>query len=772
MDQYIWAPLRSLDSFSGGVTAESVQVLLKMEETVNREIVLLGAYRRLLSAPRPLGKAPLTRSAQYKQFVWYLCLAIVQNLEPWKSTETEAQFVPLDAGLWGDTRVALCYLLLCLINSTADPDVRSVWDAWTDLQVTFFDVIKASKNGASLSLFKSATTEILRHYSILMEEIGVATLDGVLVVAELLPASFVSGLQDPRLPDEIPTSLDFLQGEPVTSLCPRKSLPDFYFCQKGVSLPIIEWELTDSEESEELSPAPLPTPPDISVETSDRFCNRVIRQRIRVWHERDAALRPLLRQMHKHWVRDVVTPVEDMRRTDAFEWGSLPFRASAGWRDRLVPCPMGYVTRDPTWKPSHVPVDLPNFPSSQVQRLNSAEIPLGLDGIVRPYGKHRATPFNRKRPPDLKAKSGQLSYMNALFTNVPGAPPGWYGSLANLGRSVDAFYVFDQREISVSSLMRPDPDPHLTHTLTLTRQMWSFSQIAIFVERYVSCPKNFRRISQAVPGKTSRQCVDFYYVMKHLLSLDHLTKAFYQRPHDLQDALVHPLLDKLAELTTSEPDWHDTVVEMVLMFVANTQLSILSEGPGAKPLVRLYEALGKPTQVVPPTRRHQTAKLLVVLTALLPVLSIMRDPDRSRLRNGVWSVPELAELLRHQGTPSAFSLADWRTFESGKHQARASRRKTKSRLNALSLVPNLDTGYFLPDLIGTLQLPSKTCLVNGREVGTGIFCGMRPPLQVFYDFCRKVGGGDPATTSPAPKLPSGFSAVVDSGLLNAKNHTR
>ena len=260
--------------------------------------------------------------------------------------------------------------------------------------------------------------------------------------------------------------------------------------------------------------------------------------------------------------------------------------------------------------------------------------------------------------------------------------------------------------------------------------------------------------------------------MKHLLSLDHLTKAFYQRPHDLQDALVHPLLDKLAELTTSEPDWHDTVVEMVLMFVANTQLSILSEGPGAKPLVRLYEALGKPTQVVPPTRRHQTAKLLVVLTALLPVLSIMRDPDRSRLRNGVWSVPELAELLRHQGTPSAFSLADWRTFESGKHQARASRRKTKSRLNALSLVPNLDTGYFLPDLIGTLQLPSKTCLVNGREVGTGIFCGMRPPLQVFYDFCRKVGGGDPATTSPAPKLPSGFSAVVDSGLLNAKNHTR
>ena len=390
MDQYIWAPLRSLDSFSGGVTAESVQVLLKMEETVNREIVLLGAYRRLLSAPRPLGKAPLTRSAQYKQFVWYLCLAIVQNLEPWKSTETEAQFVPLDAGLWGDTRVALCYLLLCLINSTADPDVRSVWDAWTDLQVTFFDVIKASKNGASLSLFKSATTEILRHYSILMEEIGVATLDGVLVVAELLPASFVSGLQDPRLPDEIPTSLDFLQGEPVTSLCPRKSLPDFYFCQKGVSLPIIEWELTDSEESEELSPAPLPTPPDISVETSDRFCNRVIRQRIRVWHERDAALRPLLRQMHKHWVRDVVTPVEDMRRTDAFEWGSLPFRASAGWRDRLVPCPMGYVTRDPTWKPSHVPVDLPNFPSSQVKRLNCAEIPLGLDGIVRPYGKHRA----------------------------------------------------------------------------------------------------------------------------------------------------------------------------------------------------------------------------------------------------------------------------------------------------------------------------------------------------------------------------------------------
>ena len=49
--------------------------------------------------------------------------------------------------------------------------------------------------------------------------------------------------------------------------------------------------------------------------------------------------------------------------------------------------------------------------------------------------------------------------------------------------------------------------------------VWSEEEKKIFVEKYLMFPKNFRKIASFMPGKTTADCVSYYYTHKYTLNL-------------------------------------------------------------------------------------------------------------------------------------------------------------------------------------------------------------------------------------------------------------
>jgi hypothetical protein len=68
-------------------------------------------------------------------------------------------------------------------------------------------------------------------------------------------------------------------------------------------------------------------------------------------------------------------------------------------------------------------------------------------------------------------------------------------------------------------------DERTPATSDIVESAWTEAEERIFIDRFINSPKNFRRISAALPFKTTAQCVRFYYRNKRRLNLKGLVIA-------------------------------------------------------------------------------------------------------------------------------------------------------------------------------------------------------------------------------------------------------
>lgn len=93
---------------------------------------------------------------------------------------------------------------------------------------------------------------------------------------------------------------------------------------------------------------------------------------------------------------------------------------------------------------------------------------------------------------------------------------------------------------SVPSNILPQPQFRQTFPAQATPNNppnWSASERKIFIQMYLQFPKNFSRISAALPYKTCEQCVQFYYLHKKEYRLKQMVVA-YRRAMVAQRKLI------------------------------------------------------------------------------------------------------------------------------------------------------------------------------------------------------------------------------------------
>lgn len=79
---------------------------------------------------------------------------------------------------------------------------------------------------------------------------------------------------------------------------------------------------------------------------------------------------------------------------------------------------------------------------------------------------------------------------------------------------------FQDYLVDHNRLITPSTTPDQGHV----DAVWTEAEERVFIERYTSGPKDFRRISAALPFKTTEQCVRFYYRNKRRLNLKALVQ--------------------------------------------------------------------------------------------------------------------------------------------------------------------------------------------------------------------------------------------------------
>lgn len=56
------------------------------------------------------------------------------------------------------------------------------------------------------------------------------------------------------------------------------------------------------------------------------------------------------------------------------------------------------------------------------------------------------------------------------------------------------------------------------------QNIWTEEEKRTFIEKYLMYPKNFREIAASLPGKTTADCVSYYYTYKYTLNLKKLLR--------------------------------------------------------------------------------------------------------------------------------------------------------------------------------------------------------------------------------------------------------
>jgi hypothetical protein len=73
------------------------------------------------------------------------------------------------------------------------------------------------------------------------------------------------------------------------------------------------------------------------------------------------------------------------------------------------------------------------------------------------------------------------------------------------------------------------PDPVAVHLAFKTRGSWTDEERTIFLEKYGQHPKDFRKIRTALPEKTLKDVIEFYYLKRYELNLKELGAAAKKR---------------------------------------------------------------------------------------------------------------------------------------------------------------------------------------------------------------------------------------------------
>ncbi|CEM10752.1 unnamed protein product [Vitrella brassicaformis CCMP3155] len=139
-------------------------------------------------------------------------------------------------------------------------------------------------------------------------------------------------------------------------------------------------------------------------------------------------------------------------------------------------------------------------------------------------GVTRISRFNlsitHKPPPIDEHKSSEdkgRGYM-VFSGNVLGPSDKWeHTRIKHL--PYDAFRMNNVCEIKVTCEAQKVEDPLRDERQRQQNSVWTFREIEAFMQRFMQHPKNFRRIAQAIESKTTRDCVEFYYLHKYKYGL-------------------------------------------------------------------------------------------------------------------------------------------------------------------------------------------------------------------------------------------------------------
>jgi hypothetical protein len=86
-----------------------------------------------------------------------------------------------------------------------------------------------------------------------------------------------------------------------------------------------------------------------------------------------------------------------------------------------------------------------------------------------------------------------------------------------------------RRQMTFNDQNRLCGDPVLEHERFKRRIVWTEKEVGKFLEKYARHPKQFRRIARDLPGKSVKDLVEFYYLMRFELNLKEVGGAAKRR---------------------------------------------------------------------------------------------------------------------------------------------------------------------------------------------------------------------------------------------------
>lgn len=188
----------------------------------------------------------------------------------------------------------------------------------------------------------------------------------------------------------------------------------------------------------------------------------------------------------------------------------------------------------------------------------------------------------------------------------------------------DNVYIADSRRFFCSEF---DPD------------VWSDAERGVFARRYALYPKQFGRIAAGLPGKSTQQCVRYYYLHKHAPGVDFKVLSRERSRERKKKPKGRPKKAKgsalLADIATSKEPEPEPEPEPERKR-RRSEDSPRSPSPPSAP----------PSAPPPPAASERDLAAAEALEALAGAGARPTEPKKSRSRGSHWSAHEKAEFVR------------------------------------------------------------------------------------------------------------------------------
>ncbi|XP_026191971.1 uncharacterized protein LOC34621807 [Cyclospora cayetanensis] len=224
---------------------------------------------------------------------------------------------------------------------------------------------------------------------------------------------------------------------------------------------------------------------------------------------------------------------------DLFGWGVLPVRA-VDHPSLLMALPAGFRQGNPK-EPYEKQHSRDTAEEVGLHDRNGARRP--ADATGRRTLRGEACNDRQRAKEEAASRESKREWMQANFSNLTGPGVFWRDScLFSQGQSLRQRFQRQQESSGVHpvELLQTDPDwaifdweRECGYTCNSTRvfepveqeaerkavTVWAESEARTFVEKFLMYPKNFEKIAACLDGKTTRDCVDFYYRFKFKFGL-------------------------------------------------------------------------------------------------------------------------------------------------------------------------------------------------------------------------------------------------------------